>query len=182
MTMGISLREQVAVLVVGVALVAAWILAVLPERERAQRVTREFAQLEGHVRSAERSFEVMAATQRDVREGQERLRQVEERILGARDLARILTLLSRETQELGIQIVSMRPLQERAASRDVPTRQLPVELELQGRFLDLGRYLEGLQAAPLLFTIEGVRITRADKGTRLAMRMTAVAHIRPQGP
>lgn len=183
--MGMSLREQVALLVVGVLLVAAWILAVAPERERARRLALDLAQLETQAQSAERALEALAATEREVREGQERLRRLQERILGAKDLPRILALLSRETQELGIRIVSMRPLEERAAPGDAGApgaRQLPVELEVQGSFLELGRYLEGLQAAPVLFTVEGVQVTRADKGSRLAMRMVAVAHVRPQGP
>jgi Tfp pilus assembly protein PilO len=179
--MGMSVREQVAWLVVGVLLLAAWILAVTPERERARRTARELAQLETQTQSAERVMGTLIATEREIREGKERLQRLQERILGAKDLQRILTILSHNSQELGIKIVSMRPLKERASSSDVPTRQLPVEMELQGRFLDLGRYLEGLQTAPALFTVEGVQLTRADKGSRLAMRMVAVAHIRPQG-
>jgi Tfp pilus assembly protein PilO len=179
--MGMSVREQVALLLAGILLLAAWILAVAPERERARRAARELAQLEVQGQSAERAMGALVSTERDIREGKERLQQLQGRILGARDLQRILLILSHQTQELGVKIVSMRPLQERAASRDVPTRQLPVEMELQGRFLDLGRYLEGLQTAPALFTVEGVQLTRADKGSRLAMRMVAVAHIRPQG-
>jgi len=181
--MNLSLREQVTLLVVGVLLVAAWILAVAPERERGRRLAQDLAKLETQARGAERAVEAIGATEREVREGQERLRWVQERILGAKNLGRILTALSRETRMLGVRIVSMRPLAERAASGDVPTRQLPVELEIHGRFLDLGRYLEGLQTAPFLFTVERVQVTRADKeGSRLAMRMVAVAHVRPQGP
>ncbi len=179
--MGVSVREQVALLLAGILLLAAWILAVAPERERARRAARELAQLEAQAQSAERVMGTLVSTEREIREGKERLQRLQERILGARDLQRILLILSHQTQKLGVKIVSMRPLQERAASRDVPTRQLPVEMELQGRFLDLGRYLEGLQTAPALFTVEGVQLTRADKGSRLAMRMVAVAHIRPQG-
>jgi hypothetical protein len=86
---------------------------------------------------------------------------------------------------VGIRLLSRRPLDPRAASGEAGAtgaRQLPVELELQGRFLELGRYLDGLQAGPILFTVEGVHLSRADKGSRLAMRMVAVAHIRHQGP
>jgi Tfp pilus assembly protein PilO len=179
------LREQVALLIMGALLLAIWILAVAPERERGQRLAKELATLETQTRAAERSVEVLGAIQREVREGQERLRRMQDRTLETKDLGRILAALSRETRMLGVQIVSMRPLAERAASGDVPTRQIPVELEIQGRFLDLGRYLEGLQSAPFLFTVEGVQLTRADKekeGLRLAMRMVAVAHVRPQGP
>ena len=181
--MSLSRREQAALLVVGVLLVAAWFLAVAPERERGRRLAQDLAKLETQARTAERAVGAIGATEREVREGRERLRRVQERILGAKDLGRILTALSRETRMLGVRIVSMRPLAERAASGDVPTRQLPVELEIRGGFLDLGRYLEGLQAAPVLFTVEGLQMTRADKeGVRLAMRMVAVAHVRPQGP
>jgi len=179
--MGMSVREQVAWLVVGVLLLAAWILAVSPERDRARRAARELAQLEAQAQSAERVMGTLVTTEREIREGKERLQRLQERILGAKDLQRILMILSHNSQELGIKIVSMRPLQERASSTDIPTRQFPVEMELQGRFLDLGRYLEGLQIAPALFTVEGVQLTRADKGSRLAMRMVVVAHIRPQG-
>ena len=181
--MSLSRREQAALLVVGVLLVAAWFLVVAPERERGRRLAQDLAKLETQARTAERAVEAIGAAEREVREGQERLRRVQERILGAKDLRRILTALSRDTRTLGVRIVSMRPLAERAASGDVPTRQLPVELEIRGGYLDLGRYLEGLQAAPVLFTVEGLQMTRADKeGVRLAMRMVAVAHVRPQGP
>ena len=112
----------------------------------------------------------------------ERLQKLQESILGAKDLRRILTLIARETHELGIKVVSMRPLEERPTSGEVPTRQLPIELELQGRFLDLSRYLEGLQTGPVLLTLEGVQLTRVDKGSLLAMRVVAVVHVRPQGP
>jgi Tfp pilus assembly protein PilO len=181
--MSLSRREQVTLLVVGIVLVAAWILAVAPERERGRRLAQDLTRLETQVRAAERAVEAIGAAEREAREGQERLRRVQERILETRDLERILTLLSRETRMLGVQIVSMRPLAERAASTTAPTRQLPVELEIRGGFLELSRYLEGLHVAPFLFTVEGVQMTRANKdGSRLAMKMVAVAHVRPQGP
>lgn len=179
--MGMSVREQVAWLVVGVLLLATWILAVSPEQNRARRAARELVQLEAQGQSAERAMGTLVTTEREIRDGKERLQRLQERILGTKDLERILTLLSRQTQELGIKIVSMRPLEERAASSNAPTRRFPVEMELQGRFLELGQYLEGLQNAPALLTVEGVHLTRADKGSRLAMRMVVVAHIRPQG-
>jgi len=179
--LGMSVREQVAALLVGVLLVTAWVLAVTPERERARRAARELAQLEMQAQSAERAMAALLTAEREIREGKERLQRVQGRILATKDLRRVLTLLSDETPELRIKIVSMRPLEERAASKGAPTRQLPVEMELQGHFLDLGRYLEALQSAPVLFTVEGVQLTRADKGSRLAMRMVAVAHIRSQG-
>jgi Tfp pilus assembly protein PilO len=178
-------REQVALLVAGALLVAIWILVVAPERERGGRVAQELGKLEIQARAAAQSVAAIAPTEREVREGQERLRRLQDRILETKDVGWILATLSRETRMLGIRIVSMRPLAERAASGIVPTRQLPVELEIQGRFLDLGRYLEGLQSAPFLFTVEGVQVTRADKekeGLRLAMRLVAVAHVRPQEP
>lgn len=176
--MGMSVREQVAWVVVGVLLLATWVLAVNPERDHARRAAQELAQLEAQGQSAEQAMGTLVSTEREIREGKERLQRLQERILGTKDLQRILTLLARQTQELGVKIVSMRPLEERAASGAAPTRQFPVEMELQGGFLDLGRYLEGLQTAPALLTIEGVQLTRADKGSRLAMRMVVVAHIR----
>lgn len=179
--LGLSVREQVALILAGILLVAAWILAVAPERERARRAARELAQLESQAQSAERAMGTLIPTEREIRDGQERLRQLQGRLLATRDLPQVLAILARETPGLGIKIVSMRPLPERAASRDVPTRRFPVEMELQGSFLGLGRYLEGLQAAPVLVTVEGIQVSRADKGSHLAMRMVAVAHIRPQG-
>lgn len=179
--MGMSVRERVALLLAGILLVSAWILVVAPERERARRAGREVAQLDAQVVSAERAMGTLVSTEREIREGKERLQRLQGRILGTRNLRRILIILSRNTHELGVKLVSMRPLRERSAANNVPTRQFPVELELHGRFLDLGRYLEGLRTAPLLVTVEGIRLTRADTGSGLALRMVAVAHIRPRG-
>jgi len=180
--MGMSVRERVVLVLLGILLVVMWTALVMPEQERARRATRELTQLETQIRSSESAMGVLISTEREIRDGKERLQQLQERILGVKDLRRILTLIARETHELGIKVVSMRPMEERATSSDVPTRQLPIELELQGRFLDLSRYLEGLQTGPVLLTLEGVQLTRVDKGSRLAMRVVAVVHVRPPGP
>ncbi len=179
--MGMSVRERVILGLLVILLVLLWIALILPERERARRATRELAQLESQIRSSETIMAALTSTEREIRDGRERLQKLQESVLGAKDLRRILTLITRDTQELGIKVVSMRPLEERPTSGDIPTRQLPIELELQGRFLDLGRYLEGLQTGPVLLTLEGVQLTRADKGSRLALRVVAVVHVRPQG-
>jgi Tfp pilus assembly protein PilO len=179
--MRMSVGERVALLLAGILLVSAWILIVAPERERARHAARELAQLDAQILSAEQVMRTLVSTEREIREGKERLQRLQGRLLGTRNLERILIVLSRNAEELGVKIVSMRPLGERAPSASVPTRQFPVEMELRGRFLDLGRYLEGLRAAPLLLTVEGVRLTRADTDSRLALRMVAVTHIRPRG-
>jgi Tfp pilus assembly protein PilO len=179
--MGMSVREWAALLLAGILLVSAWILVVVPERERARNAARELAQLDAQILSAEQAMRTLVSIEREISEGKERLQRLQGRILGSRNLQRILIVLSRNAEELGVKIVSMRPLRERAPSNSVPTRQFPVEMELHGRFLDLGRYLEGLRTAPLLLTVEGVRLTRAGADSRLALRMVAVTHIRPRG-
>jgi Tfp pilus assembly protein PilO len=180
--MGMSIRERAVLGLLGVLLVALWMILILPERERTQRATRDLAQLESQIRSSGTAMAALTNTEREIRDGRERIQKLQESILGAKDLRRILTLITRETHELGIKVVSVRPLEERPTSGEIPTRQLPIELELQGRFLDLGRYLEGLQTGPVLLTLEGVQLMRVDKGSRLALRVVAVVHVRPQGP
>lgn len=179
--MGLSTRETIGAVLVVAMVAAIWVLLVRPEQARGHRLVADLAALERKAKEAQVSAAELAKAQQESEGARARIANLQGRVLSTKDMARVLGQLSDGAEGLGVRIIAMKPLEERPAGGGLIQR-LPVEMELQGEFLGLGRYLEGLYNGSLFLSVEGLRLQRLQKGSdRLTIRMVAVAYMWRQG-
>lgn len=171
-------KREIIGIVGALALMAAfWFLFVKPEREKARGLERELQVLRRQSEEANRTLSEMEEIKRALMKTREQAASLEQRFLKEQDISRILAQLSQEAQHFGVRILSIKPMEETASNPRALLKRLPVEVELKGRYLDLGRFLEALANGPLLFTFEGLRLKRDGKDSAtLTLKAVAVAY------
>ncbi len=169
-------KERIGYAVIVLLVAAGWLLAVRPEQKRAAHLSRELSALEEQSRGIERTVALLEATRQEVARIRETVALLEQKFLKERDVPRILAEVSREARESDLRILSLKPIEEKA--RGGPYERLPVELELQGPYLEVGRFLEALANGPLLFTFENLSFKRDGKeASSVTLKGVAVAYI-----
>ncbi|MBI3989582.1 MAG: type 4a pilus biogenesis protein PilO [candidate division NC10 bacterium] len=169
-------RELVGYALVVVLVAAGWLLIAKPEQERATRLSRELSAIEERAEEVDRTVALLEATKREMARIRETAAALKPRLLKERDVPRVLAEVSKEARESDIRILSMRPLEEKA--KGDPYQRLPVELELQGPYLKVGRFLEMLANGPLLFTFENLSLKRDGKdASSITLKGIVVAYI-----
>ena len=160
-----------------ILIASSWFLFVKPEREKAAHLERELNALAKQSEEVNRTLSEMEEIKRALMKTRERTVLLDRRILKERDISRILGQLSQEAQRFGVRILSIKPVDETAQDPRALLKRLPVEVELRGRYLELGRFLEVLANGPLLFTFEGLRLKRDGKDSAtLTLKAVAVAY------
>lgn len=174
--MGLSLKEKVLWGLVLITLPLAWFLLALPKKEEAARIKVELSSLAKKAAEANR---LLAETTR-LREGaaaaQEKAAFLDVKVLSRKNVSRILEELSQDLQRHNLRILSMKPLEEKPPEPKALYQRLPVEIQVQGRYLDLGRYLEGMKGKSLLFTLDSMRLQKGES-PYLTARFVLVAYM-----
>lgn len=177
-----SKKEIVGVAGALVLMASSWFLFVKPEREKATGLEKELQALRRQSEEANRTLSEMEQAKRALVKTREQAALLDRRILKERDISRILGQLSQEAQRFGVRILSIKPVEETAQDPRALLKRLPVEVELKGRYLELGRFLEALANGPLLFTFEGLRLKRDGKeSATLTLKAVAVAYAWQKG-
>lgn len=172
-----SKREIVGILGALVFIASSWFLFVKPEREKAVELEKELHALDRQSEEMNRTLSEMDKIKRALMKTREQATLLEQRILKEGDISRILGQLSQEAQRFGVRILSIKPVDEKTQDPRVLLKRLPVEVELRGRYLELGRFLEAFANGPLLFTFEGLRLRRdGQDSATLTLNGVAVAY------
>lgn len=170
-------RELIGYALVVVLVAAGWLLAIRPEQERAARLSKELSAIEERSKEVDQTVALLEAAKQEMARIRETAASLKQRILKERDVPRILAEVSKGARDLGIRILSMKPLEEKAEGELY--RRLPLELELQGSYLEVGRFLEALANGSLLFTFENLSFKRDGKdASSVTLKGVAVAYVR----
>lgn len=92
-------------------------------------------------------------------------------------LAQALQHLSRRAEGVNLPLTVVQPQAEEELSRwsvghELTVREIPLTLELTGRFRQVGAFLEALTDAPLLYSLRKLTMARSDAGAS-----TITAHV-----
>ncbi len=150
------------------ALVLLGFLLLFPAAMRMKRLDRELAAAAGEIAGVEAVFGGAESLGREVFRIQQELAGVEKKVYSREKPAGIVNLISAEARRMNVEIVSLRPEEPKTALDEKgnpltldgrAARILPLRLELEGTYENLGDYLAGLeQKLPVLFTIDGLTL------------------------
>lgn len=174
--MGFTRREQV---ILGGLLVVAgllWFVLLQPMANERVRLTKEAERLIQESQNLQKAL-MRAQDRKEAAENlRRRLEAIRARLLSSNNVSRLLAEISRPGQGLGVRIVSVTP---KATPGPTSERQIPVQLVLEGTYLELGRYLEALLKGPVLLTVSDLQVRSVKPGNpRLRMQLTLNAWIR----
>jgi type IV pilus assembly protein PilO len=174
--MGFSRREKLilgGLLVVGGLL---WVLLLQPMADERARLTKEAERLIQESQNLQKALMMVQDRKAAAEDLQRRLEAIRARLLPSHNISRLLAEISRPGQGLGVRIVSVTP---KAIPGPTIERQIPVQLVLEGTYLDLGRYLEALLKGPVLLTVSDLQVRSMKPGNlRLRMQLTLNAWLR----
>lgn len=107
--------------------------------------------------------------------------QIERQMLQAGEQAKVISLVTELTDNLGITIHNIQPL-ERKPEKEIPVKELKplfFELELEGIYRRLGVFFEALRDADIALTLESVELTpKAPDSERLKAKVVVAAYER----
>jgi Tfp pilus assembly protein PilO len=176
--MGFSQREKIFLIGAAVVSLLGWFLLCSPKWREASRLKQELQLMTQRTEGAKGVIEAAEQLKRELDAARLKVRYLDEKILPRRDFTRILEQLAEPTREHKIRIISMKPMEEAKANPDSLYQNLPIEMEIRCRYLDLGRYLEDLKDQPLLLNVETLQIRSEEKEAPiLSVHMVLTAYM-----
>ena len=174
--MGFTRREQVILGGLWVVAGLLWLLLLQPMAKERARLTKEAERLIQESQNLQKVLMMVRERKEATENLQGHLEAIRARLLSPNNVSRLLAEISRPSQSLGVRIVSFTP---KTTPDPTPQRQIPVQLVLEGTYLQLGRYLEALLEGPVLLTISDLQIRSVKLGNpRLVMQLTLQAWLR----
>lgn len=161
--MGFSKRERIFVISALAFSLLGWLFLCRPQWQQASRLKAELGQMSQSMQGARGAVETSGRLKAELEAAHRKLRYLDEKILSRRNLTRILAQLAKPAGQHRIQIVSMKPTEMKNRNPDSLYETLPIEVEIRCRYLDLGRYLEDLQAGPFLLNVKSFEMKPAEK-------------------
>lgn len=108
------------------------------------------------------------------------LNDLNRRVLRTGEQAKVISILTKKTEDLGITILNIKPVPVTSVSEDPKPKRMKAslfELEMVCRYKTLGVFLEELAKAPLILTIENFEAEpAADRSPLLNISMTVAAY------
>ncbi len=173
---GLRLREKVIWGLVIMALPLVWFLIVFPKKEEASRIKGELSSLAKRANEAKMLLAQAEMLKQEAALAKEKVAFLEARVLVKKDVSRVLRELSQDLQRHNLRILSMKPLGENPPPPTTPYHRLPVEIQVQGRYIDLGKYLEEIKERSLLFTVDSLHLEKGED-PNLSARLVLVAYM-----
>ena len=140
----------------------------IPLWGRVQERWTSLATLRVKMADARLSMERLPAEEAALTQAQERRQLLERRIGQEQSIARILEALGRQAKTHHLELVTMQPRadahEEASVSLgpEIILRDMPLTVELTGRYRQLGEFLGELPSAPYVAAVKRMRITRPD--------------------
>ena len=105
-----------------------------------------------------------------LRDAQERYRALESRLGAGQSVARVLEALSAEAKDHRLELAALKPRTDErerrvfALSPEMLLTEMPLTLQLTGRYRQLGEFLGGLRDAPFVASVQELKITKPEAG------------------
>ena len=105
-----------------------------------------------------------------LRDAQERYRVLESRLGAGQSVARVLEALSAEAKDHRLELAAVKPRTDErerrvfALSPEMLLTEVPLTLQLTGRYRQLGEFLGGLRDEPFVASVQELKITKPEAG------------------
>lgn len=137
--------------------------------------------LQAQIAEAQRATAEQPDRARGLEEAKQRLAPLIRRVGQGQSMARVLETLNARAQEHRLQIVAVQPraaaASARAAAGSLTLREAPLELQVSGRYRQIGEFLGSLADAPFLAAVRTVTLSSPQESPLLEGRISLVVYL-----
>lgn len=175
--MNLSKREMVILGGLVAAAVAMYLFLLGPTATERARLAAEAARLSRETQKITEALKAIPRGKEGLEEARRRLEEIRARLLPPGGLSTLFGEISRPSKRLGVRIASFTPKGPDPAQHG----QILTDLVLEGKYVDLGRYLEELFEGQLLLSISDLKLQAAKSGPpNLEMRVVLKTWMRQE--
>jgi len=175
--MNLSKREMVILGGLVAAAVAMYLFLLGPTATERARLAAEAARLSRENQKITEALKAIPRGKEGLEEARRRLEEIRARLLPPGGLSTLFGEISRPSKRLGVRIASFTPKGPDPAQHG----QILTDLVLEGKYVDLGRYLEELFEGQLLLSISDLKLQAAKSGPpNLEMRVVLKTWMRQE--
>ena len=175
--MNLSKREMVILGGLVAAAVAMYLFLLGPTATERARLAAEAARLSRENQKITEALKAIPRGKEGLEEARRRLEEIRGRLLPPGGLSTLFGEISRPSKRLGVRIASFTPKGPDPAQHG----QILTDLVLEGKYVDLGRYLEELFEGQLLLSISDLKLQAAKSGPpNLEMRVVLKTWMRQE--
>jgi len=168
MTMSLSKREMVILGGLVAAAVAMYLFLLGPTATERARLAAEAARLSRDTQKITEALKAIPRGKEGLEEARRRLEEIRARLLPPGGVSTLFGEISRPSKRLGVRIASFTPKGPDPAQHG----QVSVDLIVEGKYLELGQYLEELFEGQILLSISDLKLQAAKSGPpNLEMRV-----------
>jgi len=177
MTMNLSKREMVILGGLVAAAVAMYLFLLGPTATERARLAAEAARLSRETQKITEALKAIPRGKEGLEEARRRLEEIRARLLPPGGLSTLFGEISRPSKRLGVRIASFTPKGPDPAQHG----QVSVDLIVEGKYLELGKYLEELFEGQILLSISDLKLQAAKSGPpNLEMRVVLKTWMRQE--
>jgi Tfp pilus assembly protein PilO len=158
--MTINKREIFFLGILVAAAVAVYLLVLGPTNRDLSRLTAEADRLSRELQDIQKAMEAIPKGREGLEEARKRIEEIRARLLPPGGLSSLFGEVSRPSKRLGVRIVSFTPKGPDPARHG----QILADLVVEGKYLDLGKFLEDLFTSQYLLTISDLKLSAASAG------------------
>ena len=175
--MSLSKREMVILGGLVAAAVAMYLFLLGPTATERARLSAEAARLSRETQKITEALKAIPRGKEGLEEARRRLEEIRARLLPPGGLSTLFGEISRPSKRLGVRIASFTPKGPDPAQHG----QVSVDLIVEGKYLELGKYLEELFEGQLLLSISDLKLQAAKSGPpNLEMRVVLKTWMRQE--
>lgn len=176
--------RRAAVIAAAAALVAA--LAYPPLLRGLAHRQQRLAELTASIAEARQAADQQMDQLRQLERAAHQFALLMRRVGGGQSMARVLDALTQQAQTHQLQIVAVQPRAAGTADNRLrlgrtTLRAVPLELQVSGRYRQIGEFLGGLAEAPFLAEVRELRVSSAEHEQVLTGRVDLVVYLAEDG-
>jgi Tfp pilus assembly protein PilO len=161
--MSLSKRELLILGSLVAVAVLVYVLVLLPTSNERGRLAAEADRLSRESQSIQEALRVIPQGREGLEEARRRLEEIRARLLPPGGLSSLYGEISRPSKRLGVRIVSFTPKGPDPAQHG----QVLADLIVEGKYLELGKYLEELFAGQYLLSVSNLQLQAVKTGEPL---------------
>ncbi|MFQ5848819.1 MAG: type 4a pilus biogenesis protein PilO [Candidatus Methylomirabilales bacterium] len=165
--MDLSKKEMMILGGLMAATAVVYVFLLLPATKERAHLTAEASRLTQQAQMIRQTLKAVPKGREGLAEARSRLGEIRARLLPS--VSSLFGTISRPSKRLGIRIVKFTPTSPDTSNYG----QVSADLIIEGRYLDLGQYLEELFGGPFLLSVDHLRLASVKPGnSRLRMHVT----------
>ena len=147
---------------------------------------RRLAELTASITEARQAADQQLDRARQLERAQQQLAPWMHRIGGGQSMARVLDALNQQAQAHQLQVVAVQPRaagtsEGKVSAGRATLRAMPLELQVSGRYRQIGEFLGGLAEAPFLAEVRALRVSSSEHAQVLDGRIDLVVYLEEAG-